>query len=64
MGMRMVFYFRNGERADAYENDPEHSWCKKDDTEPTANTPVLLVVPGSCLIYLVKRQLNQQRFTL
>lgn len=28
------FYFRNGERADAYENDPEHSWCKKDDTEP------------------------------
>lgn len=28
------FYFRNGERADAYENDPEHSWCKRDDTEP------------------------------
>ena len=28
------FYYRNGERADAYENDPEHSWCTKDDTEP------------------------------
>lgn len=28
------FYFRNGERADATENNPEHSWCKKSDTEP------------------------------
>lgn len=28
------FYFRNGKRADAYENDPEHSWCKKEDTVP------------------------------
>jgi len=28
------FYYRNGERADAYENDPEHSWCTKSDTEP------------------------------
>lgn len=28
------FYFRNGERADAIENNPEHSWCKKDDVEP------------------------------
>ncbi len=28
------FYFRKGERADAVENDPENSWCKKDDTEP------------------------------
>ena len=28
------FYYRNGERADAYENDPEHSWCTKNDTEP------------------------------
>ena len=30
------FYFRNGERADATENNPEHSWCKKSDTEPKA----------------------------
>lgn len=28
------FYYRNGEREDAWENDPEHSWCKKEDTEP------------------------------
>lgn len=28
------FYYRNGERADAWENDPEHSWCKETDTEP------------------------------
>ena len=28
------FYYRNGERADAWENDPEHSWCKEIDTEP------------------------------
>ena len=28
------FYFRNGERADVFENDPEHSWCKKEDTAP------------------------------
>lgn len=28
------FYYRNGERADAYENDPENSWCTKDETEP------------------------------
>ena len=27
-------YYRNGERADAWENDPEHSWCKQSDTEP------------------------------
>lgn len=27
------FYYRKGERADAWENDP-NSWCKKDDTEP------------------------------
>ena len=27
-------YYRNGEREDAWENDPEHSWCKKEDTEP------------------------------
>lgn len=27
-------YYRNGERAEAYENAPEHSWCTKDDTEP------------------------------
>lgn len=33
-GNVFVFYYRNGERADAYENDPEHSWCTKDDTEP------------------------------
>lgn len=28
------FYYRNGAREDAWENDPEHSWCKKEDTEP------------------------------
>lgn len=28
------FYYRNGERADAWENDPESSWCKIDDTQP------------------------------
>lgn len=28
------FYYRKGERADAPENDPEHSWCKKNDTTP------------------------------
>ena len=28
------FYYRNGERADAWENDPEGSWCKIDDTQP------------------------------
>lgn len=28
------FYYRNGERADAWENAPEHSWCKENDTEP------------------------------
>jgi len=30
------FYYRNGERADATENNPEHSWCKQFDTEPKA----------------------------
>ena len=35
-GNAFGFYFRNGERADATENDPEHSWCKKSDTEPQA----------------------------
>jgi len=33
-GYAYGFYYRNGERADAYEDDPEHSWCKKDDVEP------------------------------
>ena len=28
------FYYRNGDRADAWENDPEGSWCKIDDTQP------------------------------
>lgn len=28
------FYYRNGERADVWENDPEGSWCKIDDTQP------------------------------
>lgn len=28
------FYYRNGERADAWENDKEGSWCKLEDTEP------------------------------
>lgn len=28
------FYFRNGERANAYDNNPEQSWCKIDDTKP------------------------------
>ena len=27
------FYYRNGERADAWENDPEGSWCNVSDTE-------------------------------
>ena len=27
-------YYRNGERADATEDNPEHGWCKKSDTEP------------------------------
>ena len=27
-------YYRNGVRADARENSPEHSWCKRTDTEP------------------------------
>lgn len=33
-GKAFGFYFRNGQREDAWENDPEHSWCKKADTEP------------------------------
>lgn len=33
-GYAYGFYYRNGERADAYEDDIEHSWCKKDDVEP------------------------------
>lgn len=28
------FYYRNGIRADAVDNAPEHSWCHKDDTIP------------------------------
>ena len=35
-GYAYGFYYRKGERADAAENDPEHSWCKKSDTEPQA----------------------------
>lgn len=35
-GYAYGFYYRKGERADATENDPEHSWCKKSDTEPQA----------------------------
>lgn len=35
-GEAFGFYFRKGERADATENDPEHSWCRKTDTEPQA----------------------------
>lgn len=33
-GKAFGFYYRNGVREDAWENDPEHSWCKKTDTEP------------------------------
>lgn len=33
-GKAFGFYYRNGEREDAWENDPESSWCKKVDTEP------------------------------
>lgn len=33
-GYAYGFYFRNGERADATENNPEQSWCKMSDTEP------------------------------
>lgn len=28
------FYYRNGKRADAWENDPERSWCNVNDTDP------------------------------
>ncbi|OWU99282.1 hypothetical protein B7994_11280 [Fibrobacter sp. UWR2] len=28
------FYYRNGERADEMENNPEQSWCRKNDTTP------------------------------
>ena len=28
------FYYRNGERADAWENDPENSWCTKEEVDP------------------------------
>lgn len=28
------FYYRNGKREDSWEDDPDKSWCKKDDTEP------------------------------
>ena len=28
------FYYRNGKRADAWENDPENSWCTKDEENP------------------------------
>lgn len=28
------FYYRNGKRADSDENNPESSWCTKDETEP------------------------------
>ena len=31
-GKAFGFYYRNGVREDAWENDPEHSWCKKTDT--------------------------------
>ena len=33
-GKAFGFYYRNGVRENAWENDPEHSWCKKTDTEP------------------------------
>lgn len=33
-GSAFGFYFRNGERADSFENDPENSWCRQTDTEP------------------------------
>jgi len=33
-GKAYGFYYRGGKREDACENDPEHSWCKKDDKEP------------------------------
>ena len=33
-GKAFGFYYRNGVREDAWENDPENSWCKKIDTEP------------------------------
>ncbi len=32
-GTAYGYYYRNGERADAYD-DPESSWCKIDDTDP------------------------------
>lgn len=33
-GYAYGFYFRNGERADAFEDDIEGSWCRIDDTKP------------------------------
>ena len=36
-GSAYGFYYRNGERADAYENS-ESSWCKIDDIEPKEMT--------------------------
>ena len=33
-GTAYGFYFRNGERANAYMDNPEESWCKIDDNEP------------------------------
>ncbi len=42
------FYYRNGERADAYENDPEHSWCTKDDTDLNRNQYHVVDVAHGC----------------
>ena len=33
-GKAFGYYYRSGERADVWENDPKNSWCRKDDLEP------------------------------
>ena len=55
-GKAYGFYYRNGERADAYDNDPENSWCKKEDTEPqeipcgSCGSWVLLDIKGEATV--------------
>lgn len=57
------FYYRNGERADAYENDPEHSWCTR--MIPNRNQyHVVDVAHGCCWTSSVRRQQNLLRFSV
>ena len=48
------FYYRNGERANAFENDPENSWCKIDDVQPQ-NIPC-----GACGSWVLLDILGEQ----